>query len=198
MPNTKPKSVGQKKTNSSLIILGLIVIVAVIGTYFIFQNRSGSNKSGSGGSNNTSQSDQIDKASNAVGVMSLSPDSSSVSMGKSFTVQIYEDSQGDKVNAVQANLTYPTNLLDFVSIDTSSSAFGVTAPSHGGSGTVVIARGSVTPVIGKQLVAAVTFKPKSSSGNANIDFASGSAVLRSTDNKNTLNSTTGATYTLTQ
>lgn len=107
--------------------------------------------------------------------LSLSPASTSAIIGSSFNVGVYVNTGGNAVNAVQANLTYPANQLDYVSV-TSSAAFPVDAQSTGGGGTVSIARGAITPVNGSQLVATVRFKAKVSTGTAAINFASTSGV----------------------
>ena len=105
----------------------------------------------------------------------LSPASGSVSKGSILTVNIRENSGGEPVNSVQANLTYPANLLDFVSIS-SSSAWGVVAQSSGGGGSVQIARGALPAVSGDQLVASVRFKAKTDTGTASITFAGGTIL----------------------
>src|SRR3989344_5362988 len=97
----------------------------------------------------------------------LSPASGSVSKGSILTVNIRENSGSEPVNSVQANLSYPANLLDFVSIN-SSSAWGVVAQNSGGSGSVQIARGALPAVSGDQLVARVRFRGKTDSGTARI------------------------------
>lgn len=122
--------------------------------------------------------------------LSLSPASTSAIVGSSFNVGIYVNTGGNAVNAVQANLTYPANQLDFVSIS-SSAAFGVDAQSTGGGGSVTIARGAISPVSGNQLVATVRFKAKVSTGTATISFRSGSGVA--SNGTPILGATTGAT-----
>ena len=124
----------------------------------------------------------------------LSPASGTFAQGDTISIDIYEDSGTDTVNAVQANLSYPDNLLNFTGI-TSSSAFNVEAQSTGGNGSVQIARGATTPVSGNQLVATVRFTA-AAGGQANISFTSGSAVIRSTDNGAQTLTTTGASYTI--
>lgn len=124
----------------------------------------------------------------------LSPATGTFAQGDTISVDIYEDSGTDNVNAVQANLSYPDNLLDFVGI-TSSPAFNVEAQSTGGGGSVQVARGATTPVSGNQLVATVRFTA-AAGGSANINFTSGSAVIRSTDNGAQTLTTTGASYTI--
>lgn len=127
----------------------------------------------------------------------LTPASATVIVGNNVTVGIYEDSGTDSVNAVQANLTYSTSQLTFVSY-ASSPAFNIEAQSPSGdTGTLNFARATLTPKTGAQLVANVTFKAASSSGTAQVSFSSGSSVIRSTDNGSETLTTTGGSYMLT-
>jgi hypothetical protein len=50
--------------------------------------------------------------------LSLTPSSQRISAGSTLSVQIWADSSSQLVNAVQANLTYPLDKLNFVNIDT--------------------------------------------------------------------------------
>src|SRR4051812_4395571 len=68
----------------------------------------------------------------AVGTLYLSPSTLIVANGATFTVDIHESSGTEPVNAVQANLTYSETQLDFVGIDSSTSAFGTEAEATGG------------------------------------------------------------------
>jgi hypothetical protein len=129
----------------------------------------------------------------ASATLSLSPSSSSVSKGATLTVSVRENSGADAVHAVQANLTYPADLLSFLSIS-SSSAFPIDAQSSGGGGSVQIARGS-TGVTGLQTVATVRFKALTNSGKATISFAGGSSVA--SNGTDITAGTSGGTYTLT-
>ena len=101
----------------------------------------------------------------------------------------------EPVNGVQANLSYPANLLDFVSIG-SSSAFSVVAQNSGGGGSVQIGRGALPAVSGTQTVATVRFKPKTGSGTAAVNFTGGTQVVSANSNQNILTSSRGASYTL--
>src|SRR4051812_48959459 len=65
--------------------------------------------------------------------LSLTPSSGTYAQGDTVSVDVYEDSGGDTVNAVQANLTFPASQLSYIGI-TNSSAFGVDAQSTAGSG----------------------------------------------------------------
>lgn len=133
----------------------------------------------------------------ASATLSLSPASASVGQGSYLTVSIRENSGANGVNGVKATLTYPANLLDFVSIS-SSSAFGIIAANSGGGGSVNVERGALPAVSGSQTVATVRFKAKASSGKATITFA-GSSQVTSNDGSgaNILTGTSGGNYTLT-
>jgi hypothetical protein len=124
----------------------------------------------------------------------ISPATKTVTKGNDIAAAIYEDSGSATVNAVQANLSYPTSLT-FVSIDAAGSAFSIAAQGTGGGGSVKIGRGTTTPVSGPQLIATVHFTA-ASAGAASVSFASGSAVIRSTDNGAEALTETGATYTI--
>jgi hypothetical protein len=125
----------------------------------------------------------------------LSPAASTVYNGQTFTVSVREDSGSEPVNAVQANLSYPANLLQFVSVSGSSS-FGVAAESSGGGGSVRIARGAQPAVTGDKLVASVRFKVLAASGKAAVSIAGGSSVVSANSNQNIMSSTAGGSYTL--
>lgn len=126
----------------------------------------------------------------------LSPASGGVANGSNLVVNVYEDSGSSGINAVQANLTYPTNLLSYVSYS-SSSAFSVEAENpSGNTGSLRFARGSITARTGAQLVVTITFKAVTSSGSASVVFSSGSEVVDSSENQNILTSTAGGNYTL--
>src|SRR6185312_11385019 len=98
--------------------------------------------------------------------------------------------------------SYPAGLVDFVSIDTTGTAFSVEAQSTGGSGTINIARGTCggcAAVTGDQLVATINFKTKSTSGAAAVAFTSGTALVSSSSNQDILGglgATGGGTYTV--
>jgi hypothetical protein len=125
----------------------------------------------------------------------LSPSASTVYKGNTFSVSVRENSGSEPVNAVQANLSYSSNLLQFVSIS-SSSSFAVVAQSSGGGGSVKIARGAQPSVTGDKLVASVRFRVLASSGKATVSIAGGSSVVSAKSNKNIMTSSSGGSYTL--
>lgn len=106
----------------------------------------------------------------------ITPASGSYSVGSTLTITIRESSGSTRVNAIQANLTYPTARLTFQSISTSSSPFTTTIESTGGSGNVRIGVGLLgDAVTGDQIVATVTFTV-AATGNSAIAFAAGSGI----------------------
>lgn len=127
----------------------------------------------------------------------LSPASGSYSNGSTLVVIIMANSYTEAVNAVQANLTYPTSRMTFVSIDTSHSNFTTTIQSTGGSGSVQVGVGVLaSSLTGAQEVARVTFT-LTSTGSAAVAFAAGSGIARASDATDVCKKTTGATYTIT-
>jgi hypothetical protein len=129
--------------------------------------------------------------------ITLVPSGDTVANNATVTIEVYEDSLPQAVNAVETDLIYPVDKLAFVSIDDTGSAFGVSAQKTGDSGKVVIARGTTTPVSGKQLVAKVTFKAIAASGKAAVTVNNTSQILRSDTNTNVLSSFGSVSFRLT-
>lgn len=124
----------------------------------------------------------------------IAPGSGNFTVGQNFTVEVRENSNAEQVNAVQADLGYSGN-LQFLSVDDTGSAFGVDAQKSGGNGAVTIARGSTTPVTGDKLVAKVNFKVLSA-GNGTIEMRPSSAVVSSAENRNIVDTRSGASFGL--
>jgi hypothetical protein len=131
--------------------------------------------------------------------LSLAPSSAQVARGSTLSVQIWADSADQPVNAVQINLSYPVDKLNFVSIDTANSAFGVAAQNTGGNGVIDIARGATDPVSGRSLVATVKFTPLTAAkgkSKAVISFTPGTVLVSSNTNGNVLAATYNGSYSL--
>jgi hypothetical protein len=106
-----------------------------------------------------------------------------------FSVQIRENSGTTTVNAIQANLSYPTGLLTLVSVDLTGSAFGTTAQNTSGSGAISLGLGTCggcAAVSGDQLVATLNFKTAATGGAATVAFTSGTLLVNSTTNTDLL------------
>jgi hypothetical protein len=134
-------------------------------------------------------------ASSSTSALTLEPSSGGYATGATVRVAVHLATGGNAINAVQANFSYPTAQLEFISIDTAGTAFDVGAPSTGGNGSVKIARGSLKAVNGNVLVASIVFRTLSA-GTAKIEGASGSAAPRDGDAHDTLGTTSGATFTI--
>jgi outer membrane biosynthesis protein TonB len=134
----------------------------------------------------------------AAGPASLyfTPSSGSYTAGTNLAVQVYTNTGGQGVNAVQADFTYPTTKLQVSSVDFTGSAFGIAASESHTGGTESIARGNITAVTGTALIATVHFTVLSSAGSAALVWKNTAAVVSATTNTNILGSTPGATYTV--
>ncbi len=113
--------------------------------------------------------------------LSVSPSSVPALVNTNFTVEVRVNSGTDTINAVQADLTFPKDKMQFVSIDSTGSAFDIEAASAGdnAAGTVTMARGvgNAQTVSGDKLVAKVTFKALAM-GSAVISFRDTSQVIQ--------------------
>lgn len=128
----------------------------------------------------------------------LSPGGSTVTQGSSFSVSVRTNTGGAKVNAVQANLSYPADKLDFLGISTGGTSFEITAEGSGGGGSIRMGRGTVSAKSGDLLIATVSFRAKPSSGSATVSFTGGSAVVSSSTNKSILSGSSGGTYSFSE
>lgn len=169
-----------------------------------FSSTSGKSTTASGsgggatGSSAASQSAATSTSTTASAPQGLyfSPTGTSLTAGQTLTVQVRENSGTSSVNAVQANFSYPSDLLKFNSINAGSSAFSVAAPSSGANGKISIARGSTAPLTGDQLIATVSFTVLPGHGNATLAFTSGSALVTNASHANLEKTLGTSTYYL--
>jgi hypothetical protein len=168
----------------NLAVLALVVVaVAAVGITAVNGSHA-AKKPGGGGTPTPSTSSSAQ--------LYLSPAKATAANGANVTFQVRANSGTATVNAVEADISYPADKLDFVSIDDSASAFSIKAESTGANGTVKIARGSTTAVTGDLPVATVTFKAKTAKGSANLSFLSSSALVSNTTNQSVVSATAGA------
>lgn len=115
--------------------------------------------------------------------------------GSTITVNVYVSTDTAATGA-GAKLSYPVNLLDFVSIG-NSSAYSIAAPSSGGGGNVTINKGATpgSPASGRQLLAPVRFKVKTDTGNATVNVTGGNVYA--TDDSDIYRGGSGTTFALT-
>jgi chitodextrinase len=147
--------------------------------------------------------------------MYLNPAAGTVSVGDTIDVAIRVNDgfsgtptvalpDPDAYNAVKADVSYPTSLLQFVSIDTTGSRFDIVATKTASNGVVTFEGGitpqATTPVsagvgYGDNLVAIVRFKALAQ-GSAPLAVATTSALYRHSDSTNILAIRTGSTLTV--
>lgn len=132
----------------------------------------------------------------AVPGFTFSSSASSYQVGQTITVSVYENSDSQCANVVEADFTYPANLLEVnaASMSISGSKFESSAPnSTAGNGSVTFDQfttrkecGSgataTSGVSGNQLIGAISFKVIAP-GTATLSFKSSSTAISSTDNK---------------
>lgn len=115
----------------------------------------------------------------------FSPTVQALAINATFTIQVRIDSGSTQVNAVQANFTYPTDKLTWVSTDYTNTDFAIEAQNvvDTNTGQVKIARAASggTSFAGDKLVANMTFTTKSVSGVANLTFNTGTYLASATD-----------------
>jgi hypothetical protein len=129
--------------------------------------------------------------------LSFSPASGTFSAGSTMKVNVYANTGGENVNAVQANVAYPTDKLQFLSVSTRGSALTIFAEKYAAGGVVRLAGGTPSPGFsGNKLVASISFKVLQDTGTAALSFTGESAILRDSDNSNTLSGKGTGSYTL--
>jgi chitodextrinase len=135
-----------------------------------------------------------------VNTMNLSPATANVGLGSTVSIAVTENS-GTAVNAGEADLTYDATKLQFVSVDTTSTAFSFVANCGAGqqsctNGEVYLGFYTTTPVTGQQNIAVVTFKTIGL-GSTSIAFdPATSGIADATTNTSVLTGTTGSTLTV--
>jgi hypothetical protein len=161
-----------KKRSKMFAAVSFIIIFALVGAYILMVSLAAGNAT-----------------------FTLSPASSTPSLGSTLTITIQENSSSELINAVEADLTYDQTKLQFVSIDTSVGPFNITAQKTGGSGTVKISVAASPSISGTQTVATVTFNTIGV-GTTAVSFAGTSVIVRASDATNILGTSTGGSYTI--
>lgn len=128
----------------------------------------------------------------------FSPSSTSVELNQSFAITIMINTGGDAVNGVTADFTYPSERLEVVSIDSSTSDFSIQAEEdYSSAGTVYISRAisGGDSLTGTGVVAIVNFRA-TTAGTSTLAFTDDAIVTSaSEDPTNVLGSTETATIT---
>lgn len=118
--------------------------------------------------------------------MMLESDKTIAYSGDIVTIKVYADSAATNVNAVQAAVKYPSDILEFKEVDAANSGYPIQAYQSTDDGKIEVVRGVVGGVSNKQLVAELKFVAKAA-GNAQLTFdKDGTILVDSTTNKNIL------------
>ncbi|HEX8182999.1 MAG TPA: Ig-like domain-containing protein [Candidatus Saccharimonadales bacterium] len=139
---------------------------------------------------------------------SFTTSANSYKIGDTFEVAVYENSDTQCANVVQADFTYPANLLKYNAASASGSKFESVLSSDSGNGTVSLQQyttrkecgsggASTSGVSGNQLIARVSFTVINA-GTAALNFSPNSTAISSSDNQTNVSpSSTGVSLTLT-
>jgi hypothetical protein len=110
--------------------------------------------------------------------LSISPSTGSYSTGQTFTATIRAVPNGDKVNAVEATLSYNPSVLSVVSISKDGSAFSLwtTEPTFSNAnGTIKFGGGSPSPFTSTSNLITVTFRTVAE-GSGSLAFTEASVL----------------------
>jgi hypothetical protein len=105
-------------------------------------------------------------------------------VGAAWAVEVHTNSGAETVNAVQANIAYDANGLQFLGVDTTGTAYSLMADTKIAAGLVKMARatgGGEPPVSGDKLFATLRFKVLNPKAIDSVKVVAGSHVVRSTD-----------------
>jgi hypothetical protein len=131
---------------------------------------------------------------------SITPPEGTYSVGSTFDVTVILDTQGQSINAVQMQMSFPSDKLQLVSPQVGNSIIEIytTPPRYDNqAGTVTIVGGIPNGInVNSGLIAKLTFRVRSL-GVASLRFTGESqALLNDGRGTNALNNTSGATYRL--
>jgi len=144
----------------------------------------------------------------AVASFSFTSSASSYQVGTTFNVNVYEDSGSQCANVVQADFTYPADLLRFNSASATGSKFESVLPANSGNGSISLQQyttrkecgtgaTATSGVSGEQLIGTVSFTVIAA-GSATLSFQPSSTAVSSADNKtNVAPNRVNKTYSLT-
>jgi len=110
----------------------------------------------------------------------LSPSRGNFTVGSTFTVSVYLDTEGNEINVVQADLKFPPDKLQVTAPTTGSSFVSewLTPPSYSNTQGIISFKGGVLGgiITSSGLVSSITFRAVAP-GLAKIKFLEGSKVL---------------------
>lgn len=127
----------------------------------------------------------------------LSPASGTFVTNDTVTVQIRVDSKTEVVNTFQANISYPTGLLQFQSLNTTGSPFTTVIQNTESGGLIQLGAGILAgSTSGDQLGGTITFTAIGA-GTVNLTIQPESGIARASDSVDVCQSRVGADYLIT-
>lgn len=141
----------------------------------------------------------VAQAAHAGATLSLTPASGNYGAGGNFSVKVMVDGGGQPMNAVEANLSFPSALLSVTRVSKDGSAFSLwtTEPTYSNAqGTISFGGGSPTPFSAKSMLVEIFFRAVKE-GSASVSFTSGSVLAADGQGTDILTSKQGGTYAIT-
>jgi hypothetical protein len=117
---TSTRSLRRRFNKTWLIILALVVIV--IASILAYNSHASAPVASSSSYHNT--------GGTKIPNLSLVPATEKVPLSSGLSIKIWANTGGQKVNAVETNLSYPIDKLNFVSVDSTASAFGLSVQGY--------------------------------------------------------------------
>lgn len=172
--------------NKKIVSSSAVVVILFVLTFFILNLNGDVHPSNP---KNTIHASSLD-------TLTLSPSSGSYSLNNSLVLTVTENSATDVINAAEADLSYNSSELQFVSA-ACSSTFSLSGQATGGSGSATLACATPnTTVSGSQTLGTVTFTVIGG-GSSVVTFASTSSMVLASNQSNVWDGvTTGGTYTI--
>ena len=106
-------------------------------------------------------------------VLYLAPSTQTIYQGDSFLVEVRVDTEGEKINTVEASLNFPSNMLEVADISSGNSIlnFWLKNPVENNFlGEISFIGGATNGFQGDGLLATIAFKSKKKTGSATISF----------------------------
>lgn len=176
------ESINLHKNGKRKVLLIFITLFAAVGLYFLVQS-SAASRTTSGATTSTAVN------------LYLKPSSISVNNGSQAVFEVRMNTQGKNVNAVNAEISYPVDKMQFVSIDATMSPLDFKLNEQGANGVIKIARGTTSYVTGDVLIGKVTMKATASRTKGQMTFLSQSAIVDAANATNILEQTFGSNIT---
>lgn len=189
--NTQTPTKQPSKNPMVFVAIALVVLLVIFGIVGYVNSKKSSDDSAV-----IDMGQQTDVPTEGQASIYLEPAQSEVSVGETLTISVNVDTNDQPVNAVEANLSYPTDLFEFVGIDDTDSGFTINVEKTGLDGKITIVRGQADSVTGKALLAKINLKAKST-GEATITFNDDTRLVKADkDSTNITGPTTGGTYSI--